>query len=88
MTTKTMTPPTDLIPKIGDKGYYAIGTDVYPITAVEVSKAGKWVRVRFENFVGDKENGHDYFGIQKWIISENPKGKLKQRIGPQKDSAI
>lgn len=65
------------IPEVGTKGYYAIGTDVYPITVVKVSKTGAKIWVRTENFIGDKENGHDYFGQQKWIITENPKGRIE-----------
>jgi hypothetical protein len=70
-------PTADQVPAVGTKGYHCVGSDTYPVTAVEVSKKGKWVKFRTEKFVGDKENGHDYFGEQKWIITEDPKGRVE-----------
>lgn len=63
------------IPKVGDKGYYSCGSDAYPVTVTKVSKSGFKITVRQEKFVGDSENGHDYFGIQVWKFEENPKGQ-------------
>lgn len=59
----------------GTKGYLSVGSDTYPITAVKVSKSGFKVWYRIEKFEADE--GHDYYGTQKWKIEENPKGRVE-----------
>lgn len=64
-------------PAVGTKGYFCVGSDTYPVTLISATKSGKTVKFRRENFVGDVENGHEYYGIQKWIITENPNGFIE-----------
>jgi hypothetical protein len=68
----TMTTPT-----IGTHGYYSIGSDAYPVTVIAVSKSGKKITVQYDKFYGDKENGHDYFGQQKWRYERNENGRIE-----------
>lgn len=70
--TKTITKP-----EIGAKGCYSIGGDAYPVTVIAVTPSGNKVTVRYEKFKGDIENGHEYYGQQKWIIEEDPKGRTE-----------
>lgn len=59
---------------IGDKGYYQIGSDSYPITCISVSPKKAKIGIRFESFSpGDK---HDYYGVQQWIILPNINGRI------------
>jgi hypothetical protein len=60
--------------KIGTPGYYSIGTDTYPVTLVGTK--GKVWQIRMEKFVGDMQAGHNWFGNQIWIITNNPKGQI------------
>lgn len=70
-------PRKSTLPTVGTPGYIAIGSDCYPVTLVKISKGGSKVTVQVDNFVGDTENGHDYFGTQVWKITRNPKGRLE-----------
>jgi hypothetical protein len=65
------------IPKIGTHGCYSIGSDAYPVTVIAVSKSGKKITVQYDSFVGDKENGHDYFGTQVWRFERNENGRIE-----------
>lgn len=69
---------TEIIPypQVGDRGTHSIGSDTYPVTCVHVSPSGRVIKVRYESFVADKENGHDYYGQQKWLITENSNGRV------------
>lgn len=58
---------------VGDKVSFAVGSDTYPGVVVKVTPCR--LEVQRSDFAGDFENGHDYFGSQKWIITENLKGK-------------
>jgi hypothetical protein len=62
-------------PEVGTKGRYSIGSDTYPITIISVSKSGKTIQARVENFKAGP--GHDFFGVQNWIIEENPNGRIE-----------
>lgn len=62
------------IPKVGDKGRWHVGSDIYPVTCIKVSKNGHKVTFRQEIFYPDV--GHDYYGDQKWRFMENPKGTI------------
>ena len=65
-----------VIPKVGDKGYYGVGSDIYPVTVVEIKKNGRQIIVRTVKFEGDKENGHDYYGRQVWKFNDDGTGNL------------
>lgn len=69
--------PASLIPKVGDRGRRHVGSDVYPITCTRVSKTGRIVHYKQDNFSAGP--GHDYFGTQNWVFEENPKNALEQR---------
>lgn len=50
---------------------FGVGTDAYPAFVSRISDSGKTVWIKRADFTGDKENGHDYFGSQKWICTPN-----------------
>jgi len=64
-------------PQIGTHGCYSIGSDAYPVTIVAVSKSGRKITVQYDNYFGDKENGHDYFGSQVWRFERNENGRVE-----------
>ena len=61
---------------IGTPGYYAIGSDTYPITLIK--NTGRVWTIQFDTFTADKANGHNYFGHQKWLITRNPNGRTEE----------
>lgn len=63
---------------VGTPGFYNIGSDTYPVTIV--AKVGATYWVRHEKFVGDKKAGHNYFGNQKWKITQNPHGRVEEVV--------
>lgn len=63
------------VPKIGDKGCYRVGSDVYPVTVDEVSASGKTVKVRSVKFVAGP--GHDYYGEQVWEFIDTGIGRIE-----------
>lgn len=62
-------------PQVGDRGYHVIGSDTYPVTCIKVSPSGKTIEIRYEHFAGDKENGHNWYGQQEWLITEDLNGR-------------
>ena len=80
--------------EVGQHGTYYIGSDAYPITVIEI-KSPKKIVVQFDDFLGDKENGHDYYGIQVWKILRKENGRTeeftwkpkKEAFGPKGDSS-
>ena len=66
--------------KVGDgvtyvAGYYGLGGDEYPATVI--ARTAKTITIRHCKWRGDVENGHDYFGNQKWIIEEDENGHVE-----------
>jgi hypothetical protein len=51
---------------------YGVGSDSYPAHVSRISDSGKTVWIKEADWKADKENGHDYFGDQKYIITPNP----------------
>jgi hypothetical protein len=68
------------VPKygVGTPGCYCIGSDTYPVTLIRQSKTGKTILVQFDQFIGDVENGHDYFGNQVWKFVRNTSGRIQR----------
>ena len=64
------------LPPVGTPGWVELGGDAYPVTLVKISKGGNKVVVQYDDFRGDEDNGHDYYGIQKWDITRNENGSL------------
>lgn len=64
--------------EIGTPGYFAIGGDAYPVTLIKQSKTGKVIYVQYDEFVADKEAGHDYYGQQKWKFVRNENGRVER----------
>ncbi|UUV46636.1 hypothetical protein [Bacillus phage vB_BanS-Thrax3] len=63
---------------------FYVGSDAYPAHVSRISESGKTTWIKPAQFVADKENGHDYFGNQKWIITEvphAPERKVTKRKG-------
>jgi predicted RNA methylase len=66
---------TELIAKVGAKGAFHIGADIYPVSVVEVSATAHVIVVRFEKYKPNYANGHKLTGQQNWEVAKNPKGK-------------
>lgn len=49
---------------------FGVGSDSYPAHVSRISESGKTVWIKRATVVGADE-GHDYFGSQKWIIEPN-----------------
>lgn len=64
--------------KVGTKGYYCAGSDRYPVTVVEKSKTGKYIKIRHEK--SEAGPGHEYYGQQNWVITENPNGSVERAV--------
>lgn len=63
---------------------FNVGSDLYPAHVSRISESGKSVWIKRAHFTADKENGHDYFGNQKWIITPEPKSQ-EQRVTKRKN---
>jgi hypothetical protein len=50
---------------------YSSGSDSYPAHVSRISDSGKTVWIKDADWKADVENGHDYFGNQKYIITPN-----------------
>lgn len=57
---------------------YGVGTDCYPAHVQRISDSGKTIWIQDASAVADKENGHDYFGNQVWIVTPNPDGAINK----------
>jgi hypothetical protein len=58
--------------KVGDHVSFSMGSDTYPATVIRVTPCR--VVIRCDEFAGDFANGHNYYGSQKWLFTENPNG--------------
>ena len=74
--------------EIGTPGYYAIGTDIYPVTLVKQSPSGRTVWVQYDTFVGDVENGHEYFGHQVWKITRDESSRIERYDWSEKSQSF
>lgn len=50
---------------------FNVGSDLYPAFVSRISDSGKTVWIKRANYIADKENGHDYFSNQVYIITPN-----------------
>jgi hypothetical protein len=57
-------------PSVGDGMHGGWGSDTYPFSVVEVNASGKTIKVQRDNFRAGE--GHDYYGAQVWVTTENP----------------
>jgi hypothetical protein len=62
----------DILPQVGEKCSYRVGSDTYPCTVVRVSKTGRKVIVRDVVFTAGE--GHNYYENQVWAFVDDGKG--------------
>lgn len=62
---------TQVKPEIGMGVTYCIGSDRYPCTVSKVV-SDREIEVKADEF--RSAPGHNYYGIQKWIMTPNPDG--------------
>ncbi len=62
----------EVVPVVGLPATIGSGSDSYPAKVTEVSASGK--RIKVQRLCYHAGEGHDYFGTQVWVVTDEPEG--------------